>query len=556
MAPKFIKSKKGRKILVNNGFQYHKHSSKKEKTYWVCTLKPECKARATTVSDPPVLVREGTHSHAPDQDSIAAKEIMNEIKASSVQQPEAPPVQITSNKLQRIPQSFPGSSRSLSWGTFFSCWDSLDDDEDDDDDDEEAEERRRRNPIIIFSTRDCLRKLCTSDTWLLDGTFKVSPGLFTQLFTIHGIFRGAAFPFVYALLPNKEQVSYTTVLEVVLDKCRAARIPEPEPTTVVSDFELGIINAVATVFPDADLRLCFFHLGQSVFRQVQDAGLQVASRDPDDRSVKEGVHELLSLAFVPPADVEGVLAELREVIPDTLLNIVDYFDDTYVRGRRLRGQRRAARPRYAPELWNQHRAALRGEPRTNNLTEGWHRRFNTLVGKDHPSVYALIKELQKEQGNSERQMADLELGKVVKAPQRLKYRMVTERLQRISGRYEEMKAEGRRVDFLRACGNNLTLWKWVKVCHQAMQQSEIKQNVDETRERKDKELMRIARTCRMMVLRSEAVTWHFFSRGEKKCRRVQYKVLASALTRLSTRFWCFAPNALSTAITCQKIIHK
>ncbi|KAK3913903.1 FLYWCH-type zinc finger-containing protein 1 [Frankliniella fusca] len=492
MAPKFIKSKKGRKILVNNGFQYHKHSSKKEKTYWVCTLKPECKARATTVSDPPVLVREGTHSHAPDQDSIAAKEIMNEIKASSVQQPEAPPVQITSNKLQRIPQvvlaklpneaaikrtinrtrqaSLPPNPKTLRdlpelpreftltlMGDVFLLWDSLDDDDDDDDDDEEAEERRRRNRIIIFSTRDCLRKLCTSDTWLLDGTFKVSPGLFTQLFTIHGIFRGAAFPFVYALLPNKEQVSYTTVLEVVLDKCRAARIPEPEPTTVVSDFELGIINAVATVFPDADLRLCFFHLGQSVYRQVQDAGLQVAYRDPDDRSVKEGVHELLSLAFVPPADVEEVLAELREVIPDTLLNIVDYFDDTYVRGRRLRGQRRAARPRYAPELWNQHRAALRGEPRTNNLTEGWHRRFNTLVGKDHPSVYALIKELQKEQGNSERQMADLELGKVVKAPQRLKYRMVTERLQRISSRYEEMKAEGRRVDFLRACGNNLTL---------------------------------------------------------------------------------------------------
>ncbi|KAK3932645.1 FLYWCH-type zinc finger-containing protein 1 [Frankliniella fusca] len=414
-------SKKGRKILVNNGFQYHKHSSKKEKTYWVCTLKPECKARATTVSDPPFLVREGTHSHAPDQDSIAAKEIMNEIKASSVQQPEAPPVQITSNKLQRIPQavlaklpneaaikrtinrtrqaSLPPNPKTLRdlpelpreftltlMGDVFLLWDSLDDD---DDDDEEAEERRRRNRIIIFSTRDCLRKLCTSDTWLLDGTFK-------------------------------EQVSYTTVLEVVLDKCRAARIPEPEPTTV------------------------------SVYRQVQDAGLQVAYRDPDDRSVKEGVHELLSLAFVPPADVEEVLAELREVIPDTLLNIVDYFDDTYVRGRRLRGQRRAARPRYAPELWNQHRAALRGEPRTNNLTEGWHRRFNTLVGKDHPSVYALIKELQKEQGNSERQMADLELGKVVKAPQRPKYRMVTERLQRISSRYEEMKAEGRRVDFLRA----------------------------------------------------------------------------------------------------------
>ena len=107
MAPKFIKSKRGGKILVSKGYQYHKHSTKKERTYWVCALKPECTARATTVSDPPVVVKEAEHSHAPDQDDIAAKEILNDIKWSSVEQPEAPPIQITSNKLQKIPQVGP-----------------------------------------------------------------------------------------------------------------------------------------------------------------------------------------------------------------------------------------------------------------------------------------------------------------------------------------------------------------------------------------------------------------------------------------------------------------
>ncbi|KAE8738908.1 hypothetical protein FOCC_FOCC015597, partial [Frankliniella occidentalis] len=57
-----------------------------------------------TIGDQPVVVKEGEHSHAPDQDEIAAKEIINKIKALSVQQPEAPPIQITSNQLQRIPQ--------------------------------------------------------------------------------------------------------------------------------------------------------------------------------------------------------------------------------------------------------------------------------------------------------------------------------------------------------------------------------------------------------------------------------------------------------------------
>ena len=84
-----------------------------------------------------------------------------------------------------------------------------------------------------------------------------APGIFTQIFTIRGIFRGAAFPFVYALLPSKTERAYTTVLEVMLEKCRELRFPSPEPDTAVSDFELGIVNAVTTVFPFAVIRLCF-----------------------------------------------------------------------------------------------------------------------------------------------------------------------------------------------------------------------------------------------------------------------------------------------------------
>ena len=78
----------------------------------------------------------------------------------------------------------------------------------------------------------------------------------------------------------------------------------------------------------------------------------------------------------------------------------------------MRAGRRIGRPTFLPDLWNQHSAALQGEPRTNNLVEGWHRRFNTLVGKSHPSLYTLLKEIQKEQGNTERRINELELAKV------------------------------------------------------------------------------------------------------------------------------------------------
>ena len=40
--------------------------------------------------------------------------------------------------------------------------------------------------VIVFSTRRNLEQLAKSDTWFVDGTFKVCPSIFTQLFTILG----------------------------------------------------------------------------------------------------------------------------------------------------------------------------------------------------------------------------------------------------------------------------------------------------------------------------------------------------------------------------------
>lgn len=150
----------------------------------------------------------------------------------------------------------------------------------------------------------------TRDEFLASALYsQVCPRIFTQLFTIHGTFRGAAFPFVYALLPNKTQESYTTIMDVVVTKCRELRL-NPNPDTVISDFEQGIINAVSAVFPAADLRLCLFHLGQSVYRHVQSEGLQQAYSDPQHREVKIGVHMLISVAFVPNDDVVAVFEQV------------------------------------------------------------------------------------------------------------------------------------------------------------------------------------------------------------------------------------------------------
>jgi len=57
--------------------------------------------------------------------------------------------------------------------------------------------------VIIFATDENLRRLATSDTWFMDGTFDVSPHLFAQVYVIHGEIGFTYYPLVYALLQKQ-----------------------------------------------------------------------------------------------------------------------------------------------------------------------------------------------------------------------------------------------------------------------------------------------------------------------------------------------------------------
>jgi len=47
--------------------------------------------------------------------------------------------------------------------------------------------------------------------------------------------------------------------------------------------------------------------------------------DPDNREIKIGVHQLLSLAFVPPEDVEEAFDILVDHIPEELVDFAEKF---------------------------------------------------------------------------------------------------------------------------------------------------------------------------------------------------------------------------------------
>ena len=61
---------------------------------------------------------------------------------------------------------------------------------------------------FIFSRNDLLNILANASNIHADGTFKVAPLLFTQLYTIFANYNGVVVPVVYMLLPDKSQNTY------------------------------------------------------------------------------------------------------------------------------------------------------------------------------------------------------------------------------------------------------------------------------------------------------------------------------------------------------------
>ena len=169
----------------------------------------------------------------------------------------------------------------------------------------------------------------------------------------------------------------------------------------MSDFELAMLNSVKTHFGNAAIRLCLFHSHQIVYRKIQAEGLQQQYLDQQDPSIRNAFHKILALAFVPPNDVPDLFDTLYDELPEAVLPIANSFELNYIRNRRAQGRKRAVKVKYAPALWNHYNSVIQGYPRTNNASEGWHNRFQLLVGRNHPEIYAFIRELIKEQADVE-----------------------------------------------------------------------------------------------------------------------------------------------------------
>lgn len=207
---------------------------------------------------------------------------------------------------------------------------------------------------------------------------------------------------------------YKKMLTAVSAKCDEMDITA-DPATVILDFELAAMNAVRSVFGDhVQLQGCFYHLTQSTWRHVQQIdGLVNAYKNND--TIKHFCGMLDGLAFLPADKVKEGMAYLRQSVPNcpetsAITDLLNYFDTTYVSGSvrqirrpagadngRLTIRVRRVAPLFPPAVWNVHDETLLGGHRTNNLCESWNNGFRQLVGHSHPSLYALLEALQRDE---------------------------------------------------------------------------------------------------------------------------------------------------------------
>lgn len=87
------------------------------------------------------------------------------------------------------------------------------------------------------------------------------------------------------------------------------------------------MNSAKSAFPDVRLSACYFHLSQAVIRHLS-GGLKKAYETELEFSID--LRMILALAFVPSEKLIAYHDDLKEVIDDRLIPLLEYFDEYYI----------------------------------------------------------------------------------------------------------------------------------------------------------------------------------------------------------------------------------
>ncbi|KAK0414909.1 hypothetical protein QR680_011672 [Steinernema hermaphroditum] len=271
-----------------------------------------------------------------------------------------------------------------------------------------------------------------------DGTFSITPPLFKQVYCLLAEKRGFVFPILYALLPDKSEETYSHLLRALVN-----RFPAFQPDTVSVDFELAAVNAFKSIFRSIQVNGCLYHLCHNIKKHVSEAGLTRNYVQDPEFAIK--CRSIVALSFLKPEDVEEGIDTLEAILPPELVPVLNYFEDTYVG--RLNPRTLNRRPPTFPiSMWSVHDRVMNSEDRTNNYAEAAHRRLQSEVQVDHPTIWLFIDALRRAQKGRDLTYEAMLRGEEP-PKKRKRYMLADERILRV---VEHYLTDGNVADLLRA----------------------------------------------------------------------------------------------------------
>lgn len=204
-----------------------------------------------------------------------------------------------------------------------------------------------------------------------DATFKVLPGLNDayQLFVVNLQVRREVFPIAYVIMERKTTAAYVKVFELIQNV-----LEETSVDLSMSDYETALRNSIRQIFPEAEIKGCYFHYVKAVTKYAKGLGLHRAANEAN--TIKSGIKYARSLALLPQTLIEEGINIVESMLEPT--NECEQFIH------------------YLKRWASTTDISVHGDRvRTNNGTESMHRNLMSLVGKPHPNVYLFIQQLQR-----------------------------------------------------------------------------------------------------------------------------------------------------------------
>ena len=242
----------------------------------------------------------------------------------------------------------------------------------------------KNKDVFLFGTPLTAEAFAKAEFKSGDGTFKICPKLFYQVFVLMALYGGVYVPCLFGLLPDKGEDSYLRFFGMLWAYNDQNGLPNNfENEFFMCDFELLIRSSILLYYPSLKILGCYFHYSQLIWRRVQKKGFQTIYEKNDQ--FQAVIRRMSALPFAPKDELDEafkIFEKRTESLEDEELekfckDMIEYLNNTWRHGP------------YAIQDWNLSDLNLMIVPATNNGQEGSNRRFGEDFGV-HPNFWSFI----------------------------------------------------------------------------------------------------------------------------------------------------------------------